>query len=73
MTRIVTFIVIPFTAVALFFMLYSTVGNATSLTLVDNQSGKYLDKLNVDSYYVLVSFYTGIFKHEITYTPSGII
>lgn len=73
MIKIVAFIVIFFSAVALLFILYSAVGNATSLTLVDHQPGKHLDKLNVNSYSVLVPFDTGIFQREITYTSSGII
>jgi hypothetical protein len=73
MIKIVTFIVIFFSAAALLFILYSAVGNATSLTLVDHQSGKYLDKQNVNSYGVLVPFDTGIFQYENIYTSSCII
>ena len=73
MIKIVAFIVIFFSAVALFFILYSAVGNAASLTLVDHQPGKHLDKLNVNSCSVLVPFDTGSFQREITYTSSGII
>jgi len=73
MIKIVTFIVILFSAIALFFMLYSAVGNAASLTFVDHQSGKYLNKLNVNSYSMFVPFDTGIFQHEKIYTSSSII
>jgi len=59
--------------VASIVIFFSAIGNAASLTLVDHQSGKYLDKLNVNSYYVLVPFDTGIFQREFTYTSSGII
>jgi len=73
MIKIITFIVILFSAVALFFILSSAAGNATSITFDNHQSGKYLDKLNVNSYGVLVPFDTGIFQHENKYTSSGII
>jgi len=82
MIKMVIFIVILFTAVALFFILYSATGNAASLIFADPQLDTYLDKLNMNSYDqnlasnpygVIVSSDTGIIHHEISYTSSDII
>jgi hypothetical protein len=81
MTKIVTFIIILFSAVAFFFILYPATGNTASLIFANPQLGTYLGKLNVNPYNqdlacpysVNVFPITGIFQYEITYTSSDII
>jgi hypothetical protein len=82
MIKIVTFIVILFTAAALSFILYSATGNATSPIFTDPQLDTYLDKLNINSYNQnlasnpygeIVSSDKDIIQYEISYTSSDII